>query len=476
MTIRKQFFSLLLPAALVCATTAAAVAASPSWLPVPGKACLPTGDRMSTDRTQACHCPPQEMCKDASSMPGYVFSHCCPGYTGCDAEIVYESFTRCPHRFTTGPETLNYCLAYDPVAVDGSTLSVRDIKNDDYDPEDLSPEDEEFVTRVQASLALNSCLKTQCVPFLEEIDELVESNSSANARRGSPASVLTETPGVAPLRAFADCELSCRQEAATALGGAAEDASRALVSALSLNRDEIPRYMGVSLIGYRDDTQHYNVFTDRHLAFLNDVFVTWRENRDRRQERVESFLAGNPADSFPTEHFPGKLECARTDSNTLCYSAKLNNNSCSSCLAPDTPVTMADGSERPIDTLAAGEKVKSAYGKEAEIEEVVVLDWPVLTLWSINDGELELTADHPVMTTKGWRAVDYNGEHERSMQKYGLRDVPVLREGDTLVTQDGHVVITSLKALETKTNAQTYNLKLKDAESFYANGILVKDN
>lgn len=142
-----------------------------------------------------------------------------------------------------------------------------------------------------------------------------------------------------------------------------------------------------------------------------------------------------------------------------------------SCLAPGTEVTMADGSKKPIETVKEGDQVKGKDGVNT-VKKLVVRNHDVLHLHDINGGALSLTADHPVMTTKGWRAIAYNAQ----IKKYGLKEVKTLEVGDVLITANGEVPVTSIKAKESVRNGVTYNLTLEGDETFYANDILVKDN
>jgi hypothetical protein len=149
---------------------------------------------------------------------------------------------------------------------------------------------------------------------------------------------------------------------------------------------------------------------------------------------------------------------------------------CSNCLSPDTPVKMANGQSVLIRKVQVGDMVETAAGKQAKVAKVIETDWSELQLYSINDGALKLTADHPVMTTSGWRAIDYNSDHQTAVRRYGLQNVPQLKVGDVMVTDAGNLEVKSIKALPVEKGGKTYNLRLEGGESFYAGGILVKDN
>jgi hypothetical protein len=139
---------------------------------------------------------------------------------------------------------------------------------------------------------------------------------------------------------------------------------------------------------------------------------------------------------------------------------------------------LADNSTKQIKDLKAGDAIKAPYDKTGIIKEVVNIKWPKLELYNINNGQLRLTADHPIMTTGGWRAINYNARKDDSSHKrYGLNTVDSLKVGDVIVTENGDVPVTSMMPETPVENGETFNLKLKDnINGFYANGMLVKSH
>jgi DNA repair photolyase len=85
---------------------------------------------------------------------------------------------------------------------------------------------------------------------------------------------------------------------------------------------------------------------------------------------------------------------------------------CVYCLAPETPVLLADGSERPIADLRVGDAI---VGTEADGVNRVYRTTQVLAAWStvkpayrvtLDDGtELVASADHRFLSDRGWRHV-----------------------------------------------------------------------
>ena len=78
----------------------------------------------------------------------------------------------------------------------------------------------------------------------------------------------------------------------------------------------------------------------------------------------------------------------------------------SSCFTGDTRILMADGGEKPIRQVRVGDLV---MGPDGRANRVVGIERPVLgerLLYSINGGPHFVTAEHPLMTATGWKAID----------------------------------------------------------------------
>lgn len=178
--------------------------------------------------------------------------------------------------------------------------------------------------------------------------------------------------------------------------------------------------------------------------------------------------------TVPTLPNSGGISCNTYAYIGLCVTIYTNSSGCETCLAPETKITMADGTLKVIKDLKEGEQVKAPESKTAIIESVAQLDWKDLTLYNINDGQLRLTADHPIMTTQGWRAVNYSMRKHNKL-RYGLKNVKTLKIGDIIVTQNGELPVTRIMPEAPVKDGKTFNLKLKgNTKGFYANGILVR--
>jgi hypothetical protein len=77
-----------------------------------------------------------------------------------------------------------------------------------------------------------------------------------------------------------------------------------------------------------------------------------------------------------------------------------------SCFVAGTLVLMADGTERPIETLRPGDAV---LGRRGQVNRVVASERTLLgrrRLYAFNGRRPFVTAEHPFLTCEGWKALD----------------------------------------------------------------------
>ncbi len=141
----------------------------------------------------------------------------------------------------------------------------------------------------------------------------------------------------------------------------------------------------------------------------------------------------------------------------------------SSCFIADTYVTMADGTKKPIQDVHIGDVLKGETGNNT----VLAFHRPLLgdkLLYSYNGGEYFVTAEHPFMTTEGWKAFN----PELAVIEHNLDiEIGQLAVGDTLITEDGYVVLETVDTQSDATDTQLYNFVLDGDNTYYADGYLV---
>ena len=141
----------------------------------------------------------------------------------------------------------------------------------------------------------------------------------------------------------------------------------------------------------------------------------------------------------------------------------------SSCFIADTYVTMADGTKKPIQDVRIGDVLKGETGNNT----VLAFHRPLLgdkLLYSYNGGEYFVTAEHPFMTTEGWKAFN----PELAVIEHNLDiEIGQLAVGDTLITEDGYVVLETVDTQSDAADTQLYNFVLDGDNTYYADGYLV---
>ncbi|MEZ5839535.1 MAG: Hint domain-containing protein [Hyphomicrobiales bacterium] len=417
-----SYLGLVAAVGLLFQSSAALAAGKAFQVPDLGRACLPVEGRMDPDRTVACHCPPKELCPKtkaefdaAKTLPPNIAHICCDveeSVEGCNVAIFVDSYVSCPRMWYKKSYTVPMCLQ----------VSARA----DQDP------------AVQAAREAAATIYNACMAMVSpNIIDRLKSSKSFIKKYG--------TRNVSQYLNLANAEADCRQQAAAALGLGLDNNERKMLEA-------------------RVADQAVKVAAEQRSKVTRDYRATVDASDQYHADNILSVT------------LDGALQCTERLENEICLSGNENDGSCKDCLAPDTAVSMADKRTLPMTEIKVGDEVQSTYDRIARVEEVIILTWPELNLYSINGGSLQLTADHPVMTKGGWRAVDYNAELGVSVRRYKLSNVPTLKVGDVLITDGGEVPVESIEALETRTDAKTYNLRLTGGDGFYANGILVKSH
>ena len=139
------------------------------------------------------------------------------------------------------------------------------------------------------------------------------------------------------------------------------------------------------------------------------------------------------------------------------------------CFIGKTSIIMEDETIKRIDEVKVGDIVKS----EINTSNVIGIDIhkeKEYTIYSINNSEAFVTAEHPFKTTTGWKAID----PLETFKTHGIES-NVLEIGDILITKEGIEEVKSINK-STQTTDTVYNLRLDNEHVYYANGYLVHNN
>jgi hypothetical protein len=141
------------------------------------------------------------------------------------------------------------------------------------------------------------------------------------------------------------------------------------------------------------------------------------------------------------------------------------NNYGPSCFIPNTLITMADGTEKPISSIEIGDKVKSEIGESTVLN--IQIHEGEFSVYSINEGKPFVTAEHPFKSIDGWKAID----PITTFEKHQVGST-TLNLNDVVYKLKGKEVITNIEKGFTP-YPKVYNLSLDNEHVFYANGYLV---
>ena len=149
------------------------------------------------------------------------------------------------------------------------------------------------------------------------------------------------------------------------------------------------------------------------------------------------------------------------------------------CFVAGTQVLLANGETKAIEKITAGEKVIGLDGSINTVEKQLVNILGERQLYAINDSGFFITAGHPVLTTKGWKAADPTWTQRlypelQEIQWKEFKGVSTLEVGDEIIKTDGTVeTVTRIQSKKEDPNTKVYNLSLTGNSTYSAHGWVV---
>ncbi len=412
--------------------TSHAHAAGPNWQAAK-KACLPERDRMapsfnwttgaalSGKQMPDCHCPPKHFCPDNLSewsdhprMPAAQAAVCCPAPRICDVNITE---TGCDLVDSTTQTLNSFCHSFEakliPLLSKPNGVESKDAKKQ-RETQNADREKENKIRQAGAT-TINTCMK-QCKTIAGQI-RAGDANSPAN---------------LSLFNQLATCESSCRVAAASSLG-----------------------------------------YSTVNSPFNSSI------NGDPVQFTVTDIIGNSPIPDDARTLLEDKLSCNNQEtvgfcSSTVGFSCMTGDGDGDGggggdCLALGSQVLMADGTHKPIEDIKTGDQVKG-YGSINTVTATTRNFTITETIYSVNDGVLQITDGHPVLTKDGWKAINpalVTGKLKENLTK--------LEPGDLLLRHEGEPLeITSLTPLQSGTTTDRHNLAVDGDNSFIANGIVLR--
>lgn len=145
------------------------------------------------------------------------------------------------------------------------------------------------------------------------------------------------------------------------------------------------------------------------------------------------------------------------------------------CFAAGTPVLMADGSERPIETIRPGEVVATRYGPRRVLASGRSANPnPRLTI-EFGETRLTCTDDHPVLTARGWLAAGALREGDELWSVSGTPERRSRRSATTPGIAPGLVLskVPVRRLVKSVARVPVYDLTVEDVHEFIAAGVVV---
>ncbi|MGL6286856.1 hypothetical protein [Aeromonas hydrophila] len=162
---------------------------------------------------------------------------------------------------------------------------------------------------------------------------------------------------------------------------------------------------------------------------------------------------------------------------------QLNQAYAKSCFVAGTRILMADGEERPIETLRIGERVRDQYGHSNRILAIERVPLGERRLYGLNRLAPFFTAEHPFLTTRGWAAIApamtrtenptlavlplFTGMHLLGWSEHGSAG------NLALAPHPAPLLVESLCWLDAPPTTALFNLILDGSHSYVANGLIV---
>jgi len=135
------------------------------------------------------------------------------------------------------------------------------------------------------------------------------------------------------------------------------------------------------------------------------------------------------------------------------------------CFIPKTPVTMEDGTTKRIDEIKVGDVVKSEEGTST-VEKIRIHEGK-FDVYSLNNSEFFVTAEHPFKTENGWKAID---PHETWVH-HGIES-NVLEIGDVLFKNENKETLETISKSDVQVD-KVYSLILDNEHVYYVYDYLV---
>ena len=147
------------------------------------------------------------------------------------------------------------------------------------------------------------------------------------------------------------------------------------------------------------------------------------------------------------------------------------------CISADSLISLGDGQYKRVDEVVVGDYVLSmnmetgAYELNKVTEVITVHRTKTYSVVLKDSTELEITADHPMYTERGWVTVG-GADYAYDISPDVVQEEP-LAIGDKIKTTQGYIEVISITQINYEIPELVYNLKVENNHNFFANDMLI---
>jgi Pretoxin HINT domain len=140
------------------------------------------------------------------------------------------------------------------------------------------------------------------------------------------------------------------------------------------------------------------------------------------------------------------------------------------CFVAGTRVTMADGTQRPIEDIQVGERVLALDERTGRVVPAPVTQVFVRPQWRdqadtvLIDGRVRATVNHPFLVNGEWKRADQIEPGDRLRRLSGVRD----EQGDEAIESEAVQTLMPMPGVDT-----VYNLEVDTYHTYFVEGLLV---
>lgn len=232
--------------------------------------------------------------------------------------------------------------------------------------------------------------------------------------------------------------------------------------------DELQSYNSANIIG--------EVLWESPMISISDKFTKLFVNTNHHINTTSSFEEGETG-TFTIKYKFKNFEFlsqeldyvyASAEAETRYVTMSLQGFGKFHCFVAGSRVLLSDGTTKPIEYVQENDMVVSSNNLSGIVTKVTKHGPAPKQIHNINNGVLETTSCHPILTTDGWKAIS----PARARELHPEMEIGSLRVGDEMVTLDSTIKIENIYT-DIRIDP-IYNISVTGSDNTYVvNGIIV---